>query len=142
MLHFGTESRHILHALLWTITVPNMNKINPFFSDIYITTNTQNVWKNCFNYSNFTQSQLFVFTSISNTLLDYCTKYEQNQPIFFRYITTNTQNVWKYDVITQMCNKFQCYFTCISKADWQTKPIPIFSKFHNCKSGNNNHYCE
>ena len=33
MLHCGTEPRNTLHAL-WLITVPNMNKINPFFSEI------------------------------------------------------------------------------------------------------------
>ena len=37
MLHFGAEPMSILYAsspILWLIVAPNMNKINPFFSEI------------------------------------------------------------------------------------------------------------
>ena len=63
----------------WYLTVPNMNKINPFVS-WDITTNT-NVWKSVNNYSNLEQSHILFYKHKQHMIPDYCTNYEQNHVI-------------------------------------------------------------
>ena len=72
-----------IKSLLSLVTVPNMNKINRFFSEI-------------------SKKTLLKFGTEPNTILHasatrgtwYYTKYEQNEH-FVWDITTNTHNVWK-----------------------------------------------
>ena len=50
---------------------------------------------------------------------DYCTKYEQHQPILLCDITTNTQKcVKKWKLITQLWQKSKYYFTSLSNASY------------------------
>ena len=60
-----------------------------------ITTNMQNLWKNCHNYSNLAQDQILLYMHQQHIIPDYSTIYKLNELIFSWDITTNTQNVWQ-----------------------------------------------
>ena len=56
-------------------------------------------------------------------VVDYCTKYEQNQPILFWYIATNIQFMKNIDIITEIGHRATCYFTHISNT-WYLLTVP------------------
>ena len=62
----------------YMITVPNLNKITTVNMAMDITTNTQNVWKNCHNYSNMAYSQILFYMHKRPMVPDHGTQYEEN----------------------------------------------------------------
>ena len=77
----------------YLITVPNMNTSNPFFFEI--SQQIHKCMKRCHNYSNVAQSQMLFYKHEQGMVLANWTKYEQNHHIHLRNITTSTQNLWK-----------------------------------------------
>ena len=61
----------------------------------------------------FAQSQGIVYMHQTPSVVDYCTKYGQNQPFLFWDIGTNRYNLWKMAIITQIWHGAKCYFICI-----------------------------
>ena len=91
------------------INVPNMNKINIFFSEI-----SQQIYKMYEKVAIITQiwqSQMLFYKHEQGIVPDNCTKYEQNHHILLRDNTTNTQNlILKIAIITQILHRAKFYF--------------------------------
>ena len=67
---------------------------------MYVSQQTQNVWKNCHNYSNLAPIQMLFYMFMYEQRMyivhvhDSCTKYKQNQILLWD-LTTHTQNLWQ-----------------------------------------------
>ena len=66
------------------------------------------------------QSQGIFYKHQSSIVVDYCTKYEYNQPIFPSAISQQTHKMYEQIVIiTQIWHRTKFYFTCISNEWYQ-----------------------
>ena len=67
------------------LTVPNMNKINPFFSEI---SQLHNMHEKVVIITQIWQSQMLFYKHEQHIVPDTCTKYEQDHHILLCDITT------------------------------------------------------
>ena len=107
-----------------------MNKINPFFFEISISTNTQNLWKSGHNnYSNLAKSQMLFYKHEQCIIPDNCNKYEKN------YHILHIKNFWKKMVIiTPILHTALFYFT-YNSSTWYLIMLPNMIKIHTSKWG-------
>ena len=124
-----------LKPLWWLITVLNMNNIHWFIRYIYITTNIPNLWNNRHKCYIFVQSHGIFYMHQVPIMVDYCIKYEQNQPnSSLGYRKKHIKFKKNIAVITQIWNIAQCYFKCISNTQYlitvsnMNKINPFFSE--------------
>ena len=80
-LCLGRDSLSVrVTCFILVITIPNMNKIHWFISDIYITTNIEHLWNNRYKILHFgTERRYILHTSWHDApiVVDCCTKYEK-----------------------------------------------------------------
>ena len=101
-----------------------------FISDIALQTykiyDIMNIQCKCYI---LTQSQDIFYMHQVPIVVDYCTKYEQNQPIIFWDITTNIAFKKYIGIITQIWHRGKKYFTC-SGNTWYLLTVPNINKIN------------
>ena len=98
IIKFDMEQNAILHHFTcisntwYLITVPDINKINPFVSWI---SQQAHMYEKVAIITQIWQSQMLFYNHKQCTVPDNCTTYEQNHHILLQDNTINTQNLWR-----------------------------------------------
>ena len=112
-----------IKPLWWLITVQNEHEQNPLIHLRYSTTNIQNLGCNGHKCYILAQSQgMFNMLQVP-IVVDYCTKYEQNQLILFWDIVTNIKWRKNIGIITQSWHRSKRYSMCIGNT-WYLITVP------------------
>ena len=109
------------------LTECTQHEQNPLINLRYLTTNIHNLWNNGHNWCILAQSQGIFYTHQVHVVIDYYTKYEQNQPIPFWAIATNIKFKKNIAIIIQIWHRAKCYFTCMRNS-WYLITAPNMNK--------------
>ena len=114
-----------IKSLLWLIIVPNMNKINLFFSEILWQTKFK---KNIAIITQIWYRTKWYFTCVSNTWYLITVPNMNTNP--FSEISQQVHKMYeKVAIITQIWHRVICYYTSMSNA-WYLVTVPKYEQNH------------